>query len=668
MIPRATQPRGTALKRGLLACALALSAFAAAPAPALAQDDTPTATSGNILSFQQADIRAFIDDMAEVTGYTFLVDPRVQGQVTISSNDVLSKRETFDVFKQVLRNQGYTLIRTSPGVYRVTLIQGAAQDSPFVENTGASGTLATTIIRAPNGDAPELAQLIKPVLNPQGVVSARPGSDILIVSDFPENIAKARAIAEASFSAQSQLETIRLTNLSSIDAEEAIRGLLGNEPTVNVVGVPATNSVLLEGPPREVGRLRRVLQDLDSGTAPPRGAISVVPIRYGDGETIAAAIATLLPSLATEGEPQPTVAYEPGSNTLIINAGGELQSEIEGIIRRLDQRRPQVVVEAMIVEISDTLARDLGVQFAASGLDGNDIPFFGTNFSRSPGNVLALTGAVAGERLGIDGLEGLETAAVNSLFSAEGAVGAGITLGSDSLFSVIVNAVEQDDDSNILSTPFITTIDNNEANFLVGQEIPVVTGESFGQGGGLVNPFRSFERQEVGLKLIVKPQITEGDVIRMEITNEVSSIAGVTQTGNGEFILNTRELGTVVLAESGEIIVLGGLIQDDEDIQIDKVPVLGDIPVIGNAFKSKSRERERTNRVVFLRPTILRTGAAARPITQRKLDQIRRIDREQWDREISKWDQIIGDTGVSLSDPALDAPEGAVRPSRYGTQ
>ena len=633
------------MKTLLLASALGL----AVAAHAQAQDTVSVQNGNHILAFQQADIRAFIDDVATVTGYTFLVDPRVQGQVTISSSDELSQGEVFTVFKQVLRNQGYTLLRTEPGVYRVTLIQGAAQDAPFVQGLGAAGTMATTVIRVGDLDASEAAKLIKPVLNPQGVLTANPRGDILVISDFPENIGKARAIVEAMAAATSSFEAVALTNLSSIDAEEALRGLVGQDAQTAIVAVPATNSVLLEGDPGEVARLRDVLRSLDATTAPPRGAISVVPIRYGDGETIAATIASLLPALALEGAAVPTVAYEPGSNTLIINAPGDLQGELESIVRRLDQRRPQVVVEAMIVEISDTLARDLGVQFAGP-VDGNDLPFFGTNFSRSPGNLLALTGALAGPEFGLDPTiaANLQSQAVNSLFSAEGGVAAALRIGGgSSLFSVIVNAVEQDDDSNILSTPFITTLDNVPANFLVGQEIPIVTGESFGAGGQLQNPFRTFEREEVGLKLEVLPQITEGDNIRLEIRNEVSSIAGVTATGSGEFILNTRELGTTVLAESGEIVVLGGLIQDDEDIQIDKIPVLGDLPIVGNAFRSKSRQRDRTNLVVFLRPTIVRTTDDFRPITRRRLDDIRAVDRERWGRDVSKFDQLVINPEVS---------------------
>ena len=630
------------MKRILASTALALACLGSA-LPATSQTADSSNGDGHIISLQQADIRAFIEDVSTVTGYTFLIDPRVQGQVTVSSTEPLTKAEVFSVFKNILRNQGYTLIRTPTGEYRVTLLQGAAQDAPFVKESSASGTMGTVVIPLGDIEPTEAAKLIKPVLHSQGVLSATPGANVLVITDFPENLRKAREIVEAMRAQTRSTQMVQLANMTAIDAEEAITALIGTDAAVRAVGVPATNSIILEGAPSEVFRLQRLLADLDATTLAPRGAISVVPVRYGDGERIAEVISSLLPGIAQEGEPIPTIAFEPGSNSLIINAAGGLQQELEGIIRRLDQRRPQVMVEAMIVEISDTAARELGVQFALSGLDGNDIPFIGTNFSRQSSNILALAGAVGGDRLGLsDAVQGqLETAAVNSLFGLEGGIGAGVTIGGDTLFAVIVNAIEQDTDSNILSTPFITTLDNVPATFLVGQEIPIVTGESFGQNGGLVNPFRNFERQDVGLQLEVLPQITEGDVLRLEIKNEVSSILGTTSGGDGQFILNKRELGTTVLADSGEIIVLGGLIQDDEQLEIDKVPVLGDVPVVGNLFRSEGKERTRTNLMVFLRPTIIRNKEDARPLTLERLNQMRLIDREQSGREISKFDELV---------------------------
>ncbi len=292
----------------------------------------------------------------------------------------------------------------------------------------------------------------------------------------------------------------------------------------------------------------------------------------------------------------------------------------------------------MIVEISDSAASELGVQWALGGVDGSSIPFIGTNFSRQAPNLLTLAGALAGPELGVD-TSGLETAAVNSLIGIDGIGVGGAGISGNTLFSVILNAIENDDDSNILSTPFVTTLDNEEASFIVGQQIPITTGESLGSDN--LNPFRTFERIDVGIKLTVLPQISEGDVIRMKITSEVSSIAGAITSIANDFITNKREIDTTVLANDGEIIVLGGLIQDDEQLNISKVPILGDLPVVGNAFRSKGKSRIKTNLMVFLRPTIIRNQADAEPLTRRRLEQMRREDLLQSGREYSKIDEFV---------------------------
>lgn len=618
------------LKTGLAAAALMFMPAA----PALADGD-------HLITMQQADIRAFIDDVSMVTGKTFLVDPRVQGKVTISSEQSLSAREVFEVFKDVMRVHGYTLVRTATGEYRVTLLQGAAQDAPFVEKSGYNGQLATTVIKLSYADAAEVAKLIKPVLHSQGILTANPGGNVIVVTDFPENLRKAREIVSAMDTDGRVIETVQLTNITALDAEDAMKALGGARPTFKAIAVPGSNSLILEGKRPELFRLKQVLTQMDQGGASPRGAVSVVPLRFADGEPLIELLNTLLPAYAKDGQPLPTVAYEAGSNTIVISAAGETQQALEQIIRRLDVRRPQVLVEAIIVEVSDVAAEELGVQFALGGADGSSVPFIGTNFSRQASNVLALTGALAGNDLGLDATQqsSLETAAVNSVLGLEGgSFGVGGQSGS-TLFSAILTAIETDEDSNVLSTPFITTLDNIPATFLVGQEIPITTGESI--GSDLANPFRTFERIDVGIKLEVLPQISEGDVIRLEIKQEVSSISGALTNVSSDFVTNKREIGTTVLANNGEVIVLGGLIQDDEQFNEEKVPVLGDVPVVGNLFKAKGKSRTRRNLMVFLRPTIIRNGEDAKPLTQRRLEYIKAQDRLQSGRTTSKIDEII---------------------------
>lgn len=606
------------------------------------------AADNHMISLQEADIRDFIDDVAVVTGRTFLVDPRVQGKVTISSEGTLNDGEVFSVFKEVLRVHGYTLVRTPGGEYRVTLLQGSAQDAPLTSANGVSGQMSTAIIKLREADAAAAARLIKPVMHSQGQVTANPNGRVLVVTDFPENLRKAREIAAAMETSERTREVFQLSQISAIDAKDALDALNGQTPDTQrytSYAMPGTNSLIVEASPDELGRLRPFLSQIDIDGTAPRGAISVVPLRFADGADLLEMINGLLPSYAQDGQPAPTVAYDVGSNTLVISARGAVQSELTNLIRRLDVRRPQVLVEALIVEISDVAAEELGVQFALGDTSGSTVPLVSTNYTRSAPNLLSLAGALTGVTTDAT----TQAAALSSLTGlGGGTIGIGGQNG-DLLFGAILNAVQTDDNSNVLSTPFVTTLDNQPASFLVGQEIPITVGESLGTAN--LNPFRQFERKEVGIQLDVTPQISDGDVIRLEIEQEVSSIAGVLTSTAGDFVTNKRQISTTVLANDGEIIVLGGLLQDDEQIDIEKVPVLGDLPLIGGAFRSRGTSRMKTNLMVFLRPTIIRSAEDARPLTQSRLDRMRLEDMMQSGRDVSKLDVLPIDPLTVVPEP-----------------
>ena len=623
-----------AITLAALTCSLACSAAITVPAFAQAGEHQ--------ITMQQADIRAFINDVSIVTGKTVLIDPRVQGNVTISSEEKLNSKEVWEVFKNVMRVHGYTVIRNANGDYSVTLMQGAAQSAPFVSNTGYNGQFATTVIKLQHSDAADAAKLIKPVMHSQGILTANAGGNILVITDFPENLYKARQIVAAMDTNGLVTETVGFSYITAADAQETLKALGGARPAFRAIAVPGTNSLILEGTPSEVRRLMPILRQMDNpNNLTPRGAVSVLSLRYANGEELIEVIQNLLPSYTREGQPVPSVVYERGSNSIVITASGDVQQDLERVIRQLDIRRPQVLVEALIVEISDTAAKELGVQWALGGINGSSIPFIGTNYSRQAPNLLSLAGVIAGREAGLGTDADLQTAATSALTGINGIGIGGAGIDGNTLFSVILNAVENDDNSNILSTPFVTTLDNEEANFIVGQEIPITTGESLGTGLDGRNPFRTFEREEVGIQLNVLPQISEGDVIRMKIRSEVSSIAGAISSVSNDFITNKREIDTTVLANDGEIIILGGLIQDDEEVNIDKVPVLGDLPIVGNAFRSKGKSRIKTNLMVFLRPTIIRSAEDAESLTLRRLEQIRREDILQSGRDYSKIDEFL---------------------------
>ncbi len=613
----------------------------------------------HVINLKDADIRAFIEDISVLTGKTFIVDPRVTGTVTVTSQAKLSKPQVFSVFMDVLRVRGFTAVPTSSGAYRVTLIQGAAQDASIRAGRRAVGVFVTEILQLKHGDAANAAKLIKPLMHSQGRLTSTPGGRVLVITDYPENLAKAREIIAAMDVDKATIETIALRNISARDAKDAVRELMGTgKPqirnnivvgeTVKAVAIEATNTLVLRGDSAAVAQLKAMVLSMDEDSVLKRGKVSVIPLRFANGEDLLGILEKILPTFEDKiktGQ-KPSVAHEPGSNSLIISANPKTQEALESVIRRLDVRRPQVLVEAIIVDISDTAVQDLGVQFILAGSESSALPFISTNYSRSAPNLLAITGALAGGNI-LDGVSSgsLQDAAVNSLLGLQGGtIGFGGS-GSDGLFGAILNAVKNDTDSNVLSTPFVTTLDNVPATFLVGQEVPFTSGETLGNNNN--NPFRTVNREEIGIKLEVLPQINQGDVVRLEIRQEVSSISPDASLIASDLVTNKREISTTVLADDGEIIVLGGLMQDDEQIFRSQVPILGDIPVIGNLFKSKNVSRKRTNLMVFIRVTILRDGDDATPVTQRKLDLIRREEALRNGEASSLIDEALRDLGIT---------------------
>lgn len=594
----------------------------------------------HLITMKDADIRAFIDDVSSVTGRTFLVDPRVQGKVTISSQKKLSPNQVFGVFKDVMKVHGYGVVRTPSGAYQISLLQATAQIAPYSSKNGVSGQMASTVIKLEHVDAARAAKLIKPILHSNGRVSGNSGGQILVVTDFASNLQKARAIIAQMDKDENHYETISVQNIRASDAKATLTDLQGKRSSLAIVAMDSNNTITFKGLYRDVAAMKALLAKLDRRSTQSRDGIGVINLKYANGAGLVEILSTLLPSYARDGEPVPTIAHEPAANAIIISASAQTQAALEAVVRRLDVRRPQVLVEAIIVEVSETMAKELGVQFALAGSDKNALPLVSSNFTRSAPNMLALAGALAPQgSLSDTTIDSLEDAAINSLLGLNGGTFGVGSSGSDGLFAGIITAIQDDTDSNILSTPFVTTLDNEPAIFLVGQEIPITTGESLGSNN--TNPFRTVERKEVGIKLDVLPQISHGDVIRLEIKQEVSSIAGALSASSDEFITNTREIETTVLANDGEIIVLGGLIQDDEQISSSKIPILGDAPIIGGLFRSRGKSRVRQNLMIFIRPTIIRNGTDARPLTQRRLEYMRGRDIEMSGRDRSKIDELV---------------------------
>lgn len=589
------------------------------PTPAFAQE--------HIINLRDADIRAFIDEVSMITGYTFIVSPLVKGTVTVTSQTPLTEDEVFQVFLSTLRVHGYTVI-PGPSGYKIVPDQTAAQAVGPNRATGGD-TIISEVIKIDFVDAVDASKIIKPLMGPQGQIQANADSNMLILVDYASNIQRLRQIVDDMDQDNSVIDTVGLRNMPASKMAQILERLKTGPGSARgdftVLAVDANNSVLIKGEPSTVARLKAVAIDLDRSSAYSEN-VRVIYLKHADAQDVMPVLEQVARTVqGPEGEAQggPKMSFHQPTNALIISADADTLRAMETIIAELDIRRAQVLVEAIIVEISDTAARELGLQYFATGTGSNGIPFSSTNFNRSAPNLLALSGAVVLDDdpnfEGSSALSALQDVALNSLLGLDGLVVGGAGQTSDgNLFGVILSAVENDTDSNVLSTPHVMTLDNEVASLIVGQEIPITTGEAL--GSDLVNSFRTVQRQDVGVQLEVQPQISEGDTIKLRIRQEVSSVAGV--AGAADLITNKRAIETTVLADNAEIIVLGGLIEEREDVSESKVPLLGDLPWVGNAFKSRGVSRAKTNLVVFLKPTIVRNREDMRGVTSRKYDFI----------------------------------------------
>jgi len=626
--------------------AVALSALIAAQGPLLASPVLAQEGARQTLNVQGADIRAFIQDVARTTGRTFIVDPAVTGNVTVTSQRALTKTELFEVFLSTLRANGLVVTPTSSGAYRISPAQGAAQGPATV----GSERFSTQVFQLRNIDAASAAETIRPLVGAQGQVLANPSGNSVVVADFADNLSRIRSLIQRIDVDRAAFDVVTLENSSAAEIAGVLAQVLappGGQPgqgMVSVTPVASSNSVILRGDPAAVARVRPLVEDLDR-RARSADDVKVVFLQHADaeqllpvlqqivGQPVTAASATATPTAArgtgetSAAAPQPaaaptapvagqkaSIARFPGANALVISASADTQRMLAEVIRQLDSRRQQVLIEAIVVELGDTAVRELGVQWLLAGSDGTPIGL--TNYSDRAAPLVPLAGGAAAGQLDKDDplREQLQNLALNSLVGANGFIGGGGgRIGSDGLFGFIINAAKSDEGSNLLQTPSLMTLDNEEATILVGQEVPITTGETLLDGNS--NPFRTTQRQDIGVKLIVKPQINAGGSITLFLRQEVSSINGVLTRGASDLVLNKRELETTLVVDDGEIAVAGGLLDQNDRLSVDKVPGLGDIPVVGNLFKSTSRQRGRTNLMVFIRPTIIRTPGDAQQLS-----------------------------------------------------
>ena len=612
------------------------------------------AQSGQSLNVQGADIRAFIQDVARSTGRTFIVDPGVTGTVTVTSDRLLNRAQLFEVFLSTLRANGLVVTPTASGAYRISPAQGAAQGPATV----GSERFSTEVFQLRHLDAASAAETIRPLVGPQGQVLANPGANSVVVADFSDNLARIRSLIGRIDVDRTGFEVVTLQNSSAREIAAVLQTVLappGGQPgqgMVSVTPVESSNSIVLRGDPSALARIRPLIEDLDRraesaddvkvvflqhasaeallpvlqqivGQQVTAASANAIPAsgRGAGGDVAAAAPASAAPTAPLPGQ-RATIARFPGANALVISASADTQRMLAEVIRQLDQRRQQVLIEAIVVELSDNAVRELGVQWLLAGEDGNPVGL--TNYSDRAAPLVPIAGGAAAGQLDNDDplREQLQNLALNTLLGANGFIGGGGGRIGDGLFGFIINAAKSDEGSNLLQTPSLMTLDNEEATILVGQEVPITTGETLLDGNS--NPFRTTQRQDIGVKLIVRPQINAGGSITLFLRQEVSSINGVLTSGASDLVLNKRELETTLVVDDGDIAVAGGLLDQNDRLSVDRVPGLSDIPVVGGLFRSTSRQRGRTNLMVFIRPTIIRSPADAQALTADRWGYMRR--------------------------------------------
>jgi general secretion pathway protein D len=570
-----------------------------------------------ILNYEDVDIKKVTQDIAQFSKKTIILDPRVKGKITIYSNANLNRDQVWNVYLRTIQVNGFSTI-SEDGFLRVIPENEATRDQTI---DSSMGDFETAVIPLNNRSTEEILPMIKPITGRQAHLSAIASINSILLVDRASNVSRIRnLLIDLDKNNTAKITIIKLDNLSSIEAVRILDRLkVQNNPTINnFVAIPfaPSNSVILSANDFITKNIRSTLSILDKDIT-SNDSSDVIYLKYAKAADVAPILNSIASTFVSESEGTKTViTHHEKTNSLIISSAEENLNAIKNIIAKLDIRRAQVLVEAIVVDLSEKAAKSLGVDAIFTGDDDDSIPIGITRFSGTGPDLLGIAGAADD-----DTNVSLTTTAVSSLLNTQGLVaGFGDMESGEGNFVGILNAIASDTDSNILSTPSILAMDNEPARLFIGQEIPITTGESLGTNNS--NPFRTTSRQEVGIELEITPQIDEGTSVILNIKQGVSGIAGVAQSGT-DLITNKREIETTVLVDNNQIIVLGGLI--DEDIQevISKVPVLGSIPLIGKLFQSSSSTTSKKNLMVFLKPTILIDSNSAQEISLEKYNFIK---------------------------------------------
>ncbi|ENO85112.1 type II secretion system secretin GspD [Thauera linaloolentis] len=627
------------------------------------------------LNFQNAEIDGVIHAIGRLTGHNFLIDPRVKGKLNIVTNTPIPRELSYQVLLSALRLQGFTAVE-GEGVIKIVPEADAKQHAAPVSpaRRGAQGVrgdrLVTQVFPLKFESATQMVGVVRPLVSPNNTVTAFPSNNTLVVTDYASNIEQIAAVISSIDVSQSDVAVFELQHAAAADLAPILARLLGEQGGTGgqggpgapqIMAEPRSNALLVRAEnPSRISAIRQLIASLDR---PGAGAnIHVVYLRNADARQVAATLNAALSgttrtatdggtgtqpltratatttdsgggisttgtgaSLATagsqrtpleQGDGSGTVQADPVNNALIISAPDAIYRNLRQVIDQLDRRRAQVYIEALIAEISTERAAEFGLQWVGAGSSGSAGIIGGTAFGSGGNNLLQLIGSTAnGGTPSLPG-NGLNLAIGGGKVNIPG-IGEVFSLG------VLARFLENEVSANILSTPNIVTLDNEEAKIVVGRNLPFVTGQYTNTGGGTTpaNPFQTIERRDVGLTLQVRPQISEGGSIRLQIYQEASAVLGNVDAANGP-VTTKRSIESMVLVDDGAIIALGGLVEDSYSGGEEKVPMLGDLPVAGSLFRYNTRKRSKTNLVVFLRPVILRDRDSYADLSQSRYEYV----------------------------------------------
>lgn len=643
--------------------AILLCAFAGVQ-PAQAQGGSATdmagATAANkptkgTLNFVGADIESVIAAIGDYTDTTFILDPRVKGTINLVSEEPVTKAQAFQLLTSVLRLHGYAVVNYNGYAKVVPEVDAKQQATPVQPGTVQPGAargdqVATQVFHLNYESANSMAAALRPLISPNNTINANPGNNTLVITDYADNLLRlGKIIAALDSQVSGEPDVVPVRHAIASDIAAMVGRLLepgvGNAPgsdagRISVLADSRTNSVIVRAPSEARANLAKsLIAKLDQPTAQP-GNVHVVYLKNAEATKLAQtlrAVVTADTSAPAPSSPPPAgappampvqtaqtphvnqagyIQADPSTNTLIITASEPVYRNLRMIIDQLDARRAQVYIESLIVEVTDTQAAAFGVQWATLTGGANSSYRAGviSGFSTNGDNLAAQLVSSANTGNFMQPSNGLN---IGIFRQAAGKIGLG----------ALAQMLQSGNNANILSMPNMITLDNEEAKIIVGQNVPFLTGQytTTASGGAAgVNPFQTIERKDIGLSLRVRPQISEGGSVKMSIYQEISSVQDA--TGTAGIITNKRSVDTNVLVDDGQIIVLGGLIDESLQDGAEKVPGLGDIPLLGNLFKYQKRSRVKTNLMVFLRPTVIRSNEQSANLTADRYNFIRNLE------------------------------------------